>query len=183
MEYLCHKRPRISSTCRKRFPVLSSFMSYHEVCFYINTTGANSGTETAYPSGALEFTPGFSGVRVTRALVLCVCFVDRCLSFNTFAFGHFVVCSSSLYKFWLPLWFLQTRLIVLFVYFCIEWCPTFCCCSVLCFLFCLSSYCVPNVASFSGLSILDCPLGFLSLSRLFMKVQMWHLNHQIFILP
>jgi hypothetical protein len=26
----------------------------------------------------------FSGVRVTRTLVLCVCFVDRCLSFCTF---------------------------------------------------------------------------------------------------
>ena len=30
---------------------------------------------------APEFTPDFSGVRVTRSLVLCVCFVDRCLSF------------------------------------------------------------------------------------------------------
>ena len=28
-----------------------------------------------------EFTPDFSEVRVTRSLVLCVCFVDRCLSF------------------------------------------------------------------------------------------------------
>jgi hypothetical protein len=28
--------------------------------------------------------PVFSGVRVTRSLVLCVCFVDRCLSFCTF---------------------------------------------------------------------------------------------------
>ena len=28
----------------------------------------------------------FSGVRVTRVLVLCVCFIDRCLSFNTFFF-------------------------------------------------------------------------------------------------
>jgi hypothetical protein len=37
----------------------------------------------------------FSGVRVTRYLVLCVCFVDRCLSFCTFSFGHCVVCSSS----------------------------------------------------------------------------------------
>jgi hypothetical protein len=36
----------------------------------------------------------FSGVRVTRSLVLCVCFVDRCLSFCTFSFGHCVVCSS-----------------------------------------------------------------------------------------
>ena len=31
-----------------------------------------------------EFIPGFSGVRVTRSLVLCLCFVDRCLSFCTF---------------------------------------------------------------------------------------------------
>jgi hypothetical protein len=29
----------------------------------------------------------FSGVRVTRSLVLCVCFVDRCLSFCTFSFS------------------------------------------------------------------------------------------------
>jgi hypothetical protein len=50
----------------------------------------------------------FSGVRVTRSLVLCVCFVDRCLSFCTF--GHCVVCSSSIYGFWLPLWCLQTLL-------------------------------------------------------------------------
>jgi len=27
----------------------------------------------------------------TRSLVLCVCFVDRCLSFCTFSFGHCVV--------------------------------------------------------------------------------------------
>ena len=50
----------------------------------------------------------FSGVRVTRSLVLYVCFVDRCLSFCTFSFGHCVVCSSSIYGFWLPLWCLQT---------------------------------------------------------------------------
>jgi hypothetical protein len=29
----------------------------------------------------LSSPPGFSGVRVTRSLVSCVCFVDRCLSF------------------------------------------------------------------------------------------------------
>ena len=33
-------------------------------------------------------------VRVTRSLVLCVCFVDRCMSFCTFSFGYFVICSS-----------------------------------------------------------------------------------------
>ena len=52
----------------------------------------------------------FSGLRVTRSIVLCVCFVDRCLSFCTFPFGHCVVCSSSIYGFWLPLWYLQTLL-------------------------------------------------------------------------
>jgi hypothetical protein len=36
----------------------------------------------------------FSGVCVIRSLVLCICFVDRCLSFCLFSFGHCVVCSS-----------------------------------------------------------------------------------------
>jgi hypothetical protein len=33
-----------------------------------------------------------------------------CLSFCTFTFGHCVVCSSSIYGFWLCLWYLQTLL-------------------------------------------------------------------------
>ena len=51
----------------------------------------------------LSSPPVFSKVRVTQSLVLCVCFVDRCLSFYTFTFGHCVVCPSSMYGFWLPL--------------------------------------------------------------------------------
>ena len=51
--------------------------------------------------------PIFSRIRVTRSLVFCVCFVDRCLSFCPFSFDHCVVC-SSIYGFWLPL---QTLLI------------------------------------------------------------------------
>ena len=43
--------------------------------------------------------PVFSGVRVTRSLILYVCFVDRCLSFCTFSFGNCAVCSSSIYGF------------------------------------------------------------------------------------
>ena len=46
-------------------------------------------------------------VRVTWSLVLCVCFVDRCLSFCPISFGHCVVCLSSVYEFWLRLWYLQ----------------------------------------------------------------------------
>jgi hypothetical protein len=59
MEYLCHRWPRICSTCRKHFPVLSSFMTYHELCNLINTTGLRSGAGTAYHSGAHEFIPRF----------------------------------------------------------------------------------------------------------------------------
>jgi hypothetical protein len=58
----------------------------------------------------LSSPPVFSGVRVTRSLVLYVCFVDHCLSFCAFYFGRGVVCSSSMYGFWLPLWYLQTLL-------------------------------------------------------------------------
>ena len=38
--------------------------------------------------------PDFSGIRVTRSLALCICFVDRGLSFCPFSIGHGVVCSS-----------------------------------------------------------------------------------------
>jgi hypothetical protein len=47
----------------------------------------------------LSSPPVLSEVRVTRFLILCVCYVDRCLSFCTFSFGHCVVCSSSIYGF------------------------------------------------------------------------------------
>jgi hypothetical protein len=61
----------------------------------------------------LSSPPVVSGVRVIRSLVLCVCFVDRCFSFCTFSFGHCVVCSSSICGFWLPIWHLQTFLLVI----------------------------------------------------------------------
>jgi hypothetical protein len=65
------------------------------ICYY----GEASGAGTAYPSGTSEFTPVVSWVQVTLSLVLCVYFVDRCLSFCTFSFGHCVVCFSSIYGF------------------------------------------------------------------------------------
>ena len=58
----------------------------------------------------LSLPPVFSGVRVARSLVLYACLVDDCLSFCTFSFGHGVVCSSSIYGFCQPLWYLQTLL-------------------------------------------------------------------------
>ena len=44
---------------RKHFPVLSSFMTYHQVCNKINTTVVTSRAGTADLSGAPEFSPGF----------------------------------------------------------------------------------------------------------------------------
>jgi hypothetical protein len=51
-------------------------------------------------------------VRVTRSSFLYVCFVDRFLSFHTFSFYHSVLCSYSIYRFWLPLRYLHTHLII-----------------------------------------------------------------------
>jgi hypothetical protein len=55
--------------------------------------------------------PVLCRVRVTRSLVLYVGFVDRFLSFCPFSFYYCVVCSSSIYGFWLLLWFFQTPLV------------------------------------------------------------------------
>ena len=88
-------------------------MSRHRVCNC--TMGVTSGEGTAYPSGAPEFTPSFSGTRFTRSYVLCVCFVDHYLSFCPLSFGHCVVCPASIYRFFLPLWYLQTLLRIRFL--------------------------------------------------------------------
>ena len=83
----------------------------------------------------LSSPPGFNGVRVTRSLILCVMFCRSLLVllyffywplcclfffdipilitplvFSNSSLGHWVVCPSSIYKFLLPLWYLQTLL-------------------------------------------------------------------------
>ena len=62
-----------------------------------------------------------SGVRVTWSLVLYVCFVNRCLSFCTFSFGHCAVCFSSIYGFGIPLWYVQTVLVISYFYYIPYW--------------------------------------------------------------
>ena len=54
----------VSLTLYKNTIILAIYTSFliHDlspVCKYINMTGATSGTGTAYPSEAPEFTPGF----------------------------------------------------------------------------------------------------------------------------
>jgi hypothetical protein len=42
------------------------------------------------------------------SLIVCACFVDRCLSFCPISCVHCVVCPSTICGFWLNLWYLQT---------------------------------------------------------------------------
>ena len=103
-EYLCHKLIiRICSTCRKQYPIISSFMTYNRVCNQSNTTGATSRAGYAYPFGASEFNPVFSWVLFPPSLVkqfcgslsvilsfsfcplCCLFFVDRLVIFFDFA--------------------------------------------------------------------------------------------------
>ena len=106
IENLCHKWPRICSL------VVHTSRSFHQSWFI---TGFLTRFTRQVPLVEQELLtlpdymsppPVFSGVCVTRSLVLCVCFVDRCLLF----FGHCVVRPSSVYEFSLPLWYLQTLL-------------------------------------------------------------------------
>jgi hypothetical protein len=103
IEYLCHKWSRICPTCRKHFPVLSSFTTF-VAGFVTRLTRQVPLVEKELLTlpEHLSSPPVFIGVCVTRSLVLYVCFVDRCLSFSTFSFGHCFICSSV---FW-PLFYL-----------------------------------------------------------------------------
>ena len=60
----------------------------------------------------LRSSPAFIGVPVTRSLVLCVCFVDRCLSICPVSF--WLLCCLSIFDlhFWLPLNILKRFLYV-----------------------------------------------------------------------
>ena len=110
MEYMCHKWPLICSTCRKHFPILPISRLITGFVTRLTQQVSLVEKELLVLWRHLSSPPVFSGVRVTRSLVLCVCFVDRCLSFYTFSFAHCFVCSSSIYWFWLPLWYLQNLL-------------------------------------------------------------------------
>ena len=82
-----HQRPFPLNSC--------SLKELQRDVFYAIGVTSGAGTIPEH----LSSPPVFSGVRVTRSFVLYVCFIDRCLSFCTFSFGHCVVCSSSIYGF------------------------------------------------------------------------------------
>jgi hypothetical protein len=56
----------------------ASFLIHDRVCNKSNTVGANLRARTAYPTGAHEFTPGFSGICVARSyLFVTINYIDR----------------------------------------------------------------------------------------------------------
>ena len=72
IEYLCHKWPRICSTCRKHFPVHSSSMLI--TGFVTRLTRRVSLVEQELLTLLVDLSspPVFSGVRVARSLGLCM---------------------------------------------------------------------------------------------------------------
>ena len=75
----------LALSCVTNVPVTQTLKLGH-IYIIIIIMCFTSGAGTAYPSGAHEFIPVFSGVLVTRSSTLCECFVDRCLSLWPFFF-------------------------------------------------------------------------------------------------
>ena len=69
------------------------------------------GAGTVYHSVPPGFTPIFGGVPFNRSLVLCVCFVDRCLSFSLWP----LCCLSSYLRILITLLYLQTLLKIMYI--------------------------------------------------------------------
>ena len=67
--------------------------------------------ESLFLSGAPEFTPVMWGSWRSIFSFLCSVFVDHCLSCCPLSIGHCIVCPSSFYGFWLPLWYLLVILV------------------------------------------------------------------------
>jgi hypothetical protein len=116
MEYLCHRWPRICSL------VVNTSRSFPHL-WYI--TGFVTRLARRVPlveqelltsSEHLRSPPVFGGVRVTRSLVLYVCFVDSCLSFCTFFWSLY--CLSFDKRILITsLWYLQTLLLSQFLFY------------------------------------------------------------------
>ena len=112
-----------------------------------------------YHSGAPEFTPGFQWGSC-YSIYSFICMFCRSL-FVLLYFFFWALLLSVLLRFtnsdYLPL--------VSSKQLCLQLCPT-----QIVLLFCFSSSCVPNITSFSGLSLFDCPIGILY--RLFMLIRL-----------
>ena len=78
---------------------------YHMI--FLSSKSNTSGSGTANPSEALAFIPFIVKFVLLNLEFSVQQFVDNCLLFCPFSFGHCVVC-SSMYSVLLPLWYLQS---------------------------------------------------------------------------
>ena len=103
-KYLCHKGP--GNIPFFVITIQSGPFINHDFSTGCNKTKATCdacGAGIAYPSGAFEPTPGFSGVCVARSFVFYIALGRLLFDF----FCHCIVCPFSIYCSRLPLWYPQ----------------------------------------------------------------------------
>jgi hypothetical protein len=94
--------PLISRRCFQSISLLPNLLTISEVVTRFTQRVQLLEQELLTLPKHLSSPPVLSGVCVSRSLVVCICFVDHCMSFCPFSFGHCVVCHSSIYGFWFP---------------------------------------------------------------------------------
>ena len=89
--------------CRNHHPIISSFMTYHRFVTRVTRRVPHMGHEQLTLPVNLSSPSAFSGVLVARSLAFSVVF---CI----YQYLSFFFWPSSIYGFWLPLWYHQTFL-------------------------------------------------------------------------
>jgi hypothetical protein len=114
-EYLCRRWALMClfSLGHKPRPILGHDMSlnvtYHQIVHLTTTTRFTTSEELLTLPKHLGLTHGFCWIRVAQSLVFSAVFCGQiflCVFFSSFPFGHCIVC-SSIYIFWIPLWYFQ----------------------------------------------------------------------------
>jgi len=80
MTFMTRKFQQTAIPVNNHNPILSSFMTYYPVCTKSRTTGATSGTGTAYPSGAHEINPHILLGLFLLNLPLCISSFFHCIT-------------------------------------------------------------------------------------------------------
>jgi hypothetical protein len=78
---------------------------FHIIRFVILVTSVPGGTGTVYPFEQLSSSSIIRGYCVARSLFFCAMFyISLFFLFVFYFWPHCIVCTSSIYRFWLPLW-------------------------------------------------------------------------------
>jgi len=101
--YMCRKWPWICTFCLKHLQVHSSIMTYHRLVTRL--TRRLSLVKRELPT----LPEHLNGVRFARSFSVVFC--GSLFVLLSFTFGHYVVC-PSIYGLWLPLWYLQSLLLL-----------------------------------------------------------------------